>query len=1021
MTTRSETAQPRVLPALQIPAIDITGRGGLGHADLGDPQRPVPMFAVKAAGTRPGDYVELFWDQRVIRNFVVPDDEQPTLAFAVPPLDIPDQPEVAAAFYRITTLLGGNQDDSPVRQVRVKRSVPGDPDPVNTTPTINEHLLPPLGVPTEIHEARDLTLTVPPWPLMHEGDVLPLYWGRSQYAVRNEPLRPEQIGQSQTLVVPAALQLAAGPSERLMVNYDIRDRVDNWSLYSLAVFSNVDIDPSAPAAPQVLEADPLSGELDLAQLAEQPVHVQIPAYTGIAKGDWITLHWLGEVGGEPVIPGLAPQEVDDPQLPPLFVVPNAAVSAIADGIAVVYFDVQPANGAPRRSRSTTVLVKGYPLLLPQPEVEHSSHYRLDPLKVQDGARVRVRYTHMNAGQQISLQWDGRPDIAQPAEQPGSASGEVSFDIPPAAVAQAMGKYIDVLYRVTRRQQSDTSEGLRIVVLGFPDNDTGQVQGPRILQAADDRHLDVSRLTADADLSVKAWPFIARGQKIRLSLTGTLADGSPWHWPHPQWQDLPIQSTEDLHTQVPLELLKNLKDGSELRLLFEVSFDAGASRVALPARALRVSQVAAVNGHESWEASRMLVLPPGQAVEFSHGLRVTASGETAEIRGSGFYPEFGSRLLIAGADETLKFDFSGLIRSLIISHQGGRLGRNTLRFHDREGATVQTVSLVSQASVACQPIELERPCSGCELVLSSNTGDVVIDNLIWRAVSEPGATALAQDPQSPPAIWRVFDPQGNYLPDGAETGSTALCLEGSGEAASVVRLTDHRQLVMTASVNLGQSWSIPLEGLPPGEHQYRVMSPDDRESLPWRIRIREPLQIDERPMQLSGLVISAEPPWQRNANDSSGSISVREASGGLPPYRYHSLDERIASVDAQGKVSSIGNGQTEILVQDAAGDERRYPVQVRNVWKLLVNEGPFFNGNEALVWINGVPNGRKVAHADYINLAQRHDKPATLPNHYSTGTKVSQTSYFYYNSTHQQLMTTTLANNQVKGAWCLVPG
>ena len=283
----SSASQTRQLTALHIPSIDLTGNGGLGWNDLKDPLKGVALFAVTPPGTENGDQIELIWNGKVVHSFLV-HTVRPTLDFSVLPQDIPDEPEISEVFYRITPAAGG-ADDSPPRRVRVKRSVPGGPDTDYQTPWVNENLAPVQNLPAVIDTLTDLTLTVPVWPDMQEGDVLRVFWGSSEFVVENPPLQPGEEGRPQSLIVTAQVIDAAGNAEHLIVNYEIRDAVNNWSLYSLPALTSVDIRLADLPAPTVEEAsggvlDPLAGVAGV---------TAVVAYPGMWSGDEITLRWAG--------------------------------------------------------------------------------------------------------------------------------------------------------------------------------------------------------------------------------------------------------------------------------------------------------------------------------------------------------------------------------------------------------------------------------------------------------------------------------------------------------------------------------------------------------------------------------------------------------------------------------------------------------------------------------------------------------------------------------------------------------
>ena len=225
-----------------------------------------------------------------------------------------------------------------------------------------------------------------------------------------------------------------------------------------------------------------------------------------------------------------------------------------------------------------VITVGASLDLIAPTVVGATGGVLDPMQAIAGAKVVVAYAGMNTTDSIALSWNGQLDITPP--QYGSNLGSVTFDIPAWAVGAVIGKTINVLYVVARNGVSTLSDTLMLQVAKLPES---ALEAPKIAQAPDDQNLDVSVLTADADLSVKPWPFINAGQRISLRFEGTKADGTAYNWPHPTWQNLPINSTGMPSTTVALANLKELKDVTVLRLIFEVSFDGGVSTISFPVR------------------------------------------------------------------------------------------------------------------------------------------------------------------------------------------------------------------------------------------------------------------------------------------------------------------------------------------------------------------------------------------------------------------------------------------------------
>ncbi|WP_122663897.1 hypothetical protein [Pseudomonas viridiflava] len=260
-----------------------------------------------------------------------------------------------------------------------------------------------------------------------------------------------------------------------------------------------------------------------------------------------------------------------------------------------------------------VTVDSAELDLRPPAVTQAPTGTLNPMDAINGATVVVTYA-MQPTDNIGISWNGQDNLVP--TQPGSTLGSVTFTIPASAVAAVIGKTIQVLYAVVRNGVEKPSEVLSLTVQTLADS---VLEAPRILQAPDNMNLDVAALTADADLRVKPWPFIAAGQLISLRFEGIKADGSTFNWPHPTWQNLPISSAGEPSTTVALNNLKELKDGSTLTMVFEVSFDDGLTKVLFPVRVLSVIQV--ISGFEDFEAAALGTIPVEPGRLFPSGLRI----------------------------------------------------------------------------------------------------------------------------------------------------------------------------------------------------------------------------------------------------------------------------------------------------------------------------------------------------------------------------------------------------------------
>jgi len=114
--------------------------------------------------------------------------------------------------------------------------------------------------------------------------------------------------------------------------------------------------------------------------------------------------------------------------------------------------------------------------------------------------------------------------------------------------------------------------------------------------------------------------------------------------------------------------------------------------------------------------------------------------------------------------------------------------------------------------------------------------------------------------------------------------------------------------------------------------------------------RPPLAIDQSLMSLDGIKLMQDYGWA--TKEVVGNVEVREASGGVPPYRYASSDDAIASVTSNGKVEGLKNGTATLSVTDDTGTTLRYSVLVSNLYKIQVDNRPLLI-SEAMNWIRSV--------------------------------------------------------------------
>ncbi|MGY2399767.1 hypothetical protein [Pseudomonas sp. SDO5271_S396] len=160
------------------------------------------------------------------------------------------------------------------------------------------------------------------------------------------------------------------------------------------------------------------------------------------------------------------------------------------------------------------------LVLLAPSVREAVGNQLTVWNGKDGVTVRVEYDGMSAHHTIALCWEQAGVCLALAPKPGDpAQGFVDFAVAREAVIHGIGKTVPIRYSVTSRCRQQTSRDLELDV-SIP------VRLPTpVVRQATAGVLDLRTFSTHADVSVAAWWFALAGQKVWLSATGTLKDGS----------------------------------------------------------------------------------------------------------------------------------------------------------------------------------------------------------------------------------------------------------------------------------------------------------------------------------------------------------------------------------------------------------------------------------------------------------------------------------------------------------------
>lgn len=523
------------LPAPRIPAaLD----GGLGWNDIeSDPQASIIVQCGPWAELEPADVVRIFWGPNSVEvaTYAVQEGGNYIINVPVPVRDIHNIGEgLMVVYYTIKTSFGFETVPSQIFNVRVKFNIPGGRDPQPDTPYLNENLAAPVVTPDPVPDnAQFATVTIVPWQYMAEGDILTVHWNGIPLA--QPALTASDVNQTLAVTVPRQILEAAGGGERLPVTYSIRDTVNNWSLYAPYAFPEVQIeDPRALEAPDLDEADPVTGSLDVTGLTvADELTILVPRYMGISPGDRVVAHWHGRTAaGQEITWGsetyMVPTRI--PFVIP-FYVPASQAIPLAQGSLSISYVVVGKNG-PQTSKVLRLTVTGQVQQLLPPQVAEARGSELDPADTPNGATVIVPvWAGMTVGDSVSLFWEGQSAAGGPTyhtDQRGVTGNgvgrEMQFIVPAARVSELVNGSLKIYYQIDTYDQRLGGGVQPKATLRSPDLAlqvrSGEVQPALPAPLVDGENNGYLPPTLKSTiLRVPVYPGMKRGDRIDVSWLG----------------------------------------------------------------------------------------------------------------------------------------------------------------------------------------------------------------------------------------------------------------------------------------------------------------------------------------------------------------------------------------------------------------------------------------------------------------------------------------------------------------------
>ncbi|MBC8996848.1 hypothetical protein IAI51_09960 [Pseudomonas sp. N40(2020)] len=330
------------------------------------------------------------------------------------------------------------------------------------------------------------------------------------------------------VMVDEAVFVDAGDSPRFVFSYTVTDQLGNGpdtdSPYSGAVEVDVHLKETRLAAPDLAEDpddpndDPTT--IDLEKLASKDLTVLVYTFAPQWQvNDKIRVSYTAKGPGDGEV--LHTVEADVGRIPFTYklLVPNAKV--IAGSVVRAKYEQIRNGGVFATSKTTTADVTGGgTIVLLPPTLVSPAVNPIDPLAYPNGVTVRIEYLSALDGDRGRL-----VEVNPPAGSPQfplvnfNQNKRINVVVPPAFLAARHGKEMPLRWNLNRNGgQAGKSPATELSVKKVA-NEDGRLPTPKILQAPDDKVLDLNTFEGDAEVTVLPWIGISTDNTVQLTLTG----------------------------------------------------------------------------------------------------------------------------------------------------------------------------------------------------------------------------------------------------------------------------------------------------------------------------------------------------------------------------------------------------------------------------------------------------------------------------------------------------------------------
>ena len=770
-----------------------------------------------------------------------------------------------------------------------------------------------------------------PIPIALTGDKIELYWKGSDGIERmlaTHPIVGEEIMVSLPISVADVLLAKEGLSTLYYTFVDAFGSAVPSNEMPCLIKTTVPGNPySAPNLPDTFYINESMLAPTVVPLAIDQGNVgsgatvTIPAWAYMAEGDIPTLNW----GGYPIKqPPLTAAQVGQPLV---IKVSEADIRAAGNAAEVqVSYEIRDlANNWSLNSPATLVDVNTDLNLLDAPDVIDVDAGKLDFDALGGGISLTIVKTPapiFSVNDRVTLYWKGTNAQGAAIEKSyelsvTSSTGRLQFKVPNADVALFIGGSVTSVSYTLASSASGKLEYSRSVMFAVTGTQL-DLPAPQLENGLVDGVFEpVTLPSTGALISLPPYPGMAAGDRILLSWEGLDSKGDPLHGSDDQTLELADVDKEFVFV-IDKNAYLNVGDGSQLTFSYLVIFGGtGATR----------------NSDEVSYTIKNLTQadPPAPSV-------VEASGDILNP-------------MNARTGATLRVKYDGMLDSDIIGINWNGDGNfpnqpgiqavgyvdfpiDVARVAPTVGKTVDAFYSVGRNS----GYDISLKLSLTVLDFQNPEVELPTPDVTELLVGVLDLTVFSGDAHVTVAAWplinegQLFWLQGEGILADGVTAYTIKLADGervtkAESVAGVARTLARSELEKLAEGDtLDIYMKVAFDG--GGDEGSAVTFPVlDTMTL----KKGSPLSIDPTPVVLSAVLVRSEWPIP---NPPAGTFLNRQASGGVPPYRYAAQNPMIVEINTQGTIISKNNGSTTITVIDQKGASVSYMVTVSGVLNLF---------------------------------------------------------------------------------------